>query len=93
MAVILSISCTKELHQLVKDKNISPSEAFRRGVREMLRDPMPFDPTVKFTESDLNKAQQVQKTMQSTIDFLNRKIDLLQGKKLPLDDGKNTKLT
>jgi hypothetical protein len=63
----------------MKEKQISPSEALKRGVKAMLAEPMPDFKAQKIeVESEKSKLERTVSTMQSCIDELNKKLEAKQ---------------
>jgi hypothetical protein len=56
MAHIFCVSCVEEVFMLLKEKNISPSEAFKVGVLKLANEEFKKEDGVKI-ESETDKAQ------------------------------------
>lgn len=80
MAVILCVSCTQELRNLMKEKQISPSEALRVGVYKLVSEPYVPEVGVKILETERTKREQIQNTMQARINELNQEIEGMKKK-------------
>jgi len=62
------VTCDEETEELLKQKNISPSQAFRQGVRKMaLADTPTFEGEIIGTETKLNKMIKARDVLQTAL--------------------------
>lgn len=68
MAVIFSVCCSEELAKEVKEKKLSPSLCFQRGIIQELNDDSPLPEGQKIDkESLLSKKERQVRALQATL--------------------------
>lgn len=80
MAVILCVSCTQELRNLMKERAISPSLALKIGVMKIVAEPYIPEKGVVIVKTEANQRLEMQNAMQARINELNTQIKKLEGK-------------
>lgn len=67
MAVIFSVCCSEELAKEIKEKHLSPSLCFQRGIIKELNDDSPLEEGERIEKETLlaKKEKQVQKLQQT----------------------------
>jgi len=78
MAVILSVSCSEELRQLMRGKNISPSKALKVGALKLLGEPDLEEGVTIVENTEKNKIERIQQSMQQVINDLNEELEVLR---------------
>ena len=66
-----NVTCSEKLALLIKEKNISPSQAFKVGVHQLLEQPFVPEPDSTLYESEVAKRQRIQNTMQEAMNIIN----------------------
>ena len=80
MAHILSVSCDDELKNIIKEKNLSPSECFRVGVMKMaLANDDHLSYGVKFEETEKCKLIKAKDFLQKKVLEMSEEIEKLKG--------------
>jgi hypothetical protein len=83
MKVNFTVCCDEELALMIKEKNLSPSDCFKLGIKTSLNQPFTLEKGVSIdNESWKAKAESIARTMQNCIDGLNEKIDKLEQSKI-----------
>ena len=79
VAHIISVSCSDEIANLIKEKQISPSEAFKLGVLRLANQQIPLQPNEKIEfETAMAKKERQRMLLQNTIFDLEDKIKELE---------------
>ncbi len=81
MAYTHAVSCDKHIEKLIKEMNISPSEAFRIGVRAMAREEVSDDPNVSYAETEKSRLAKLQRANTTLQDHITKMEDEMNGKK------------